>query len=137
MPPKGKPKAKPKQVKKNFPEHDLQVKCVNWLKTNYPDAVYCSTQGGIDQTNVSRIRMVQAGYVKGIPDLMIYSPSFGYNGLAIEFKIGNNVPSEFQKEWKIKLEERCLWCHHYVYDYETFTEIVMHYFNAMDVVVVC
>ncbi len=129
---KAAPKRKPA---KRFPEHDLQVACVKWLKTTYPDVVYCSTQGGIDQSNTSRIRMCAAGYVKGIPDLMIYTPAAEYHGLGIELKVGNNVPSEWQYAWKEKLKQ-CKWDHAFVYSLSEFIDVVTFYFGRMQVVII-
>lgn len=125
------PIKKPAIIKKET-EHQLQCKCVRWLKTAYPNILYCSTQGGISQTANSRIQMCRAGYVNGIPDLMIYTPSGGFNGLAIEFKIGNNKPRVDQYEWRDQLINKCFWNHDFIYKFEEFTALVENYFSKMD-----
>ena len=48
----------------------------------------------------------RTGYVAGFPDLFIYEPKGGFNGLAIELKVKGNYASPKQKAWIQKLKDR-------------------------------
>lgn len=133
---KGKPKAfinkTPKKAPKKLTEHQLQVKCIEWLETTFPDALFCSTQGGIEQSIGSRYQMVKAGYRKGIPDIMIYDAVGGFHGCAIELKVGYNKPQPEQYAWREKLLSR-YWRHDFIYSFEEFQKFVTDYYNGNNV----
>lgn len=42
------------------------------------------------------IKLKAMGVKAGIPDCMILEPRHGYNGMALELKVGSNKPSEHQ-----------------------------------------
>lgn len=88
-------------------EFDLQKRCVQWLRETFPDTLFCSTLGGEMKNAAHGLKMKQAGYNKGIPDLMIYTPppDNSFIGFAIEFKVKGNQPSPEQKQWMINLFE--------------------------------
>jgi hypothetical protein len=50
--------------------------------------------------------MKEAGYSKGVPDLLIFEPRGMYQGLAIEVKTDKGRPSPEQKEWCKNLNDR-------------------------------
>lgn len=52
------------------------------------------------------LKMKQAGYKKGIPDLLIFEPRNGYVGLALEVKTMVGRASDHQKDWQEKLRNR-------------------------------
>tara|TARA_R110002012_G_scaffold77863_2_gene198556 strand:- start:9141 stop:9521 length:381 start_codon:yes stop_codon:yes gene_type:complete len=97
---------KSKKRKNKQPEYDLQVAVVNYLKLQYPNALYCASAGGI-RTSISQAKKLKAtGYVKGFPDLFIYESKQQFHGLAIELKVKGNYAKAHQKEWISNLEER-------------------------------
>lgn len=68
--------------------------------------LYSATVGGVRVAMHTALRMKQAGYKKGIPDLLIFEPRNGYCGLALEVKTPTGRASEHQKEWQRQLQER-------------------------------
>lgn len=68
--------------------------------------LYSATVGGVRVAMHTALKMKQAGYKKGIPDLLIFEPSNGYVGLAIEIKTPTGRASEHQKDWVEKLRDR-------------------------------
>lgn len=96
-----------KTKKKNgSPEHDIQVRITNHLEAMEVPPLYSATVGGVRVAMHTAVRMKQAGYKKGIPDLLIFEPRNGYTGLAVEVKTLKGRPSEHQKMWIQKLRDR-------------------------------
>ena len=103
---KGSRKRAGSSRKNGSPEHDIQVLVVDHLEAMAPVPLYSSTVGGVRVAMGTAIKMKQAGYKKGIPDLLIFEPRNGYIGLAIEVKTAVGRASDHQKEWQRKLQER-------------------------------
>jgi hypothetical protein len=110
----------------NQPEYHLQCQVVSWIELQHPKVVFCATLGGVHQTILQGNRLKKQGYRKGIPDLLIFDQNLMHVGLALEFKAGKNKPSEHQKEWHIKLNERG-WQVHTVWDFDSAVKIINHY----------
>ncbi len=68
--------------------------------------LYSATVGGVRVAMHTALRMKQAGYKKGIPDLLIFEPRNGYCGLALEVKTKTGRASEHQVKWQEQLRER-------------------------------
>lgn len=47
---------------------------------------------------------MEPGLRPGVPDLMLLVPSRGFNGLAIELKVGRNKVTEQQVDWLLWLD---------------------------------
>lgn len=88
-------------------EQETQVAVVTWLEAQYPGVLFCASAGGMRTSLRTAVKMKRAGYRKGFPDLFIYEPKRGYNGLAIELKKeeGGRV-SDAQKGWIDSLRTR-------------------------------
>jgi len=56
-------------------EEFVQIAVVNYLKYQYPNALYCASAGGVRTSIKQAIKMKRTGYVKGFPDLFIYESS--------------------------------------------------------------
>ena len=68
-------------------EEKVQIAIVNYLKMQYPDALFTATMGGQYQKHHSQRRRAKAtGYLRGVSDLLIFEPKGGYYGLFIELK---------------------------------------------------
>lgn len=89
-------------------EHDLQCRVVSFIRTYYPDALFSSNQGELQDTPAKRIDAKCMGYLAGSPDLEIKECSKGFIGMAIEFKspTGYGQLSGAQTEVHQKLKER-------------------------------
>jgi hypothetical protein len=46
------------------------------------------------------------GVKPGVSDILIFEPRGKYIGLALELKVGYNLPSEHQQQWMDDLEQR-------------------------------
>ena len=92
--------------KNGSPEHDIQVRIVDYLEDMEAVPLYSATVGGVRVAMHTALRMKQAGYKKGIPDLLIFEPRNGYYGLAIEVKTAVGRASEHQKVWQEELKKR-------------------------------
>lgn len=70
-------------------EYELQLAVCQYLRYQYPDILFRSDLGGIKLTKGLAIKSKKIQRSSGFPDLFIYYPSKGYNGLAIELKATN------------------------------------------------
>lgn len=87
-------------------EDNLQCAVVTYLNIEYR-ALFCASLGGQYQKYHSqRMKAKRTGYVAGFPDLFIYEPKGGFNGLAIELKVKGNYASPKQKSWIQNLKDR-------------------------------
>ena len=108
-------------------EFDLHTKVVHWLR-DWGNVLFTCTTGELQDTDEKRITSWQKGYVKGVPDLLIFDKSEHYNGLALEFKSpkGTGTVSEHQAEWMQALDEKgwqCVISH----DYDAIIAILSSY----------
>lgn len=86
-------------------EREHQRKVIKHLRANY-DVLFSATVGGMDMRPLERIKMVNDGYVKGIPDLLIFEPRGQYHGLMIEMKKPGGKPTPEQLEWQTGLNKK-------------------------------
>lgn len=88
-------------------EHEIQSEFVRIVRESHPDILFCATVGGARMSIREARKIKQAGYRKGVPDVIFYESRGGFHGLAIEIKKekGGQV-SPHQKEWILDLQER-------------------------------
>ena len=117
-------------------EFDLHKKVVNFIRNNYPKALFTATLGENQFSSNIRLRSYILGYQKGSPDLIIQNLHKSYSGFAIEFKSpqGYGNLSDHQnvilKEYlnngfKVLLSN----------DYDNILKEIIHYFD--DVRILC
>ena len=99
-------KKKGSRRKNGSPEHDIQVIIVDHLEAMDPLPLFSATVGGVRVAMQTALRMKQAGYKKGIPDILIFEPRNGYVGLALEVKTMVGRASPHQKQWQHDLRQR-------------------------------
>lgn len=80
-------------------EEKVQIAIVNYLRLQYPNAIFTGTMGGQFQRHYSqRMKAKRTGYLKGVSDLLIFEPNDKYFGLFIELKKDKkSYPSKEQK----------------------------------------
>ena len=104
-------------------ESELQQEITKYLKTT--DLLFCASLGGYLDSQSARIMATKEGYVKGQPDIIIYSPSGcgRYNGLGLELKTpwGNGILGKSQHDWLELLEKES---NYYCLVSNDFTEIL-------------
>ena len=77
-----------------------QIKLIEYLRLQYPKALYCASAGGMRTGWKVAKQMKMMGYISGHPDVAIYEPRGGYHGLFIEMKrCKGGVVSEEQQEF--------------------------------------
>lgn len=112
-------------------EEDIQKRFVQLLdRLNAQQAagiLYCTTQGGIKLSIGMARKMVSLGYRKGIPDVMIYTPSGEKVGLALELKTNSGRASADQRRWIAELKSFG-WDAQVVYGYDRAVEALFKYF---------
>ncbi len=80
---------------------------IQFIRANYPGALYCASAGGMRTSYLQAVKMKRTGYVKGFPDLFIYEPRGEFYGLAIEMKKEKGgTASPEQKWWRDELRIR-------------------------------
>lgn len=90
-------------------EVSLQEEIVKYLRKS--DLLFTCSLGGCLDTDIARVNAIKSGYGgnfrKGVPDLIIFSPSLNYNLLIIELKAptGFGIISKEQKCWLDQLEK--------------------------------
>ena len=67
-------------------ERNLHEKVVDYIRKYYPDVLFNSTLGEMQDTSDKRLMSYKMGYTAGFSDLLIYEHSTYYNGLCLEFK---------------------------------------------------
>lgn len=70
------------------PEHELQVKCVQYFRLKYPkELIFAIPNGGQRDIRVAK-KLKEEGVVAGVPDMQVVSARNGYHGLFLELKNG-------------------------------------------------
>ena len=88
-------------------ELHVQIAVVNWLKSNFPEILYCASAGGMRTSLSVAKKMKASGYRRGFPDLGIFHPTNNHNSLFIELKANKKCyASAEQKEWIEALNKR-------------------------------
>lgn len=118
---------KPKRKNKS-PEHDIQVQVIDLLESLTPQPLFSATVGGVRLAMHTAKKMKEAGYRKGIPDLLIFEPKGIYCGLAIEVKTPVGRPSPHQKQWIADLNSRG-WKAVVCKGYDECEKAILEYFN--------
>lgn len=85
-------------------EDDFQ-KSVAWF-LDCLNATYTHPPNGGSRNKIEAVKLKKMGVKSGVPDVLIFDPKHGYNGFAIELKVGRNTVSEAQKEWLTKLKSK-------------------------------
>lgn len=69
-------------------EYAIQKECMKWLRDTYPAIVATATVGGAHLSSGPRgaAKLHAAGYLNGIPDVLIFRPAQGKHALFIEMK---------------------------------------------------
>jgi hypothetical protein len=114
-------------------EQELQQQVVKYLKTT--DLLFCASLGGYLDTDQKRVEASKDGYVKGQPDIIIYSPSGcgRYSGMALEAKTpwGNGQLITHQEQWLNKLEIESNYFCIVSNDYTTILEHIIKYIHGI------
>lgn len=117
--------------KNGSPEHDIQVALVGLLESIEPTPLYSATVGGVRLAIHTAKKMKEAGYSKGVPDMLVYEPRGMYAGLAIEVKTEKGRASDEQKEWIRNLNNRG-WRAEICKGFEECADVICEYFDLYE-----
>ena len=117
--------------KNKSPEHDIQVAIVGLLESIEPTPLYSATVGGVRLAIHTAKKMKEAGYSKGVPDMLIFEPRGFYNGLAIEVKTEKGRASEEQIAWIKALNNRG-WRAEICNGFDECADVIYEYFNLYE-----
>lgn len=117
--------------KNGSPEHDIQVAIVGLLESIEPTPLYSATVGGVRLAIHTAKKMKEAGYSKGVPDMLVYEPRGMYAGLAIEVKTEKGRASDEQKEWIRNLNDRG-WRAEICRGFEECADVICEYFDLYE-----
>ena len=81
-------------------EYHLQAQICDYLRLQYPDALWQSDLSGIKLTVGQAVKVKRIKYGKYWPDLIVFEPRGGYNGLAIEIK--RNGPEIYTRDGRLR-----------------------------------
>ncbi|MEE1054398.1 MAG: VRR-NUC domain-containing protein [Acutalibacteraceae bacterium] len=80
---------------------------IEWQLEKYPElelAFHIPNGGKRNAREAANLK--RQGVKAGVPDICLPVARGGYHGLYIELKVGNNKPTEKQKEWQKKLNKQ-------------------------------
>lgn len=117
--------------KNKSPEHDIQVALVGLLESIEPTPLYSATVGGVRLAIHTAKKMKEAGYSRGVPDMLIFEPRGMYNGLAIEVKTEKGRASDEQKAWIRGLNDRG-WRAEICKGFDECADVISEYFNLYE-----
>ncbi len=117
--------------KNGSPEHDIQVALVGLLESIEPTPLYSATVGGVRLAIHTAKKMKEAGYSKGVPDMLVYEPRGMYAGLAIEVKTEKGRASDEQKEWIRNLNNRG-WRAEICKGFDECADVICEYFDLYE-----
>ena len=117
--------------KNGSPEHDIQVAIVGLLESIEPTPLYSATVGGVRLAIHTAKKMKEAGYSKGVPDMLVYEPRGMYAGLAIEVKTEKGRASDEQKEWIRQLNSKG-WRAEICKCFEECADVICEYFDLYE-----
>lgn len=67
-------------------EESLQIAVSRYLKLQYPDVLFTAESSGIKLTMGQAVKAKKMRSGRGLPDLIIFEPRYGYHGLMLELK---------------------------------------------------
>ena len=117
--------------KNKSPEHDIQVAIVGLLESIEPTPLYSATVGGVRLAIHTAKKMKEAGYSKGVRDMLIFERRGLYNGLAIEVKTEKGRASEEQIAWIKALNNRG-WRAEICKGFDECADVIYEYFNLYE-----
>jgi hypothetical protein len=110
------------------PEDKLQIAVNAYLTAAYPTALFCHVPNEGKRSPFERYKFKELGGKAGVPDLLVFTPSKQYNGLAIELKAGKNKATKAQQEWLDNLTNNG-WASYCLRDFDTIKQTIDKYFK--------
>lgn len=109
-------------------EDKLQRAVLDYFKLQYPNAIIAHPANEGRRTKFEQFKLKYLGVKSGLPDILCFTPSGEYNGLAIELKVGYNKPTQNQKTW-LRLLDNCKWKAEWTNNFEDTKALIDTYFS--------
>jgi|TARA_R100000388_G_scaffold20878_2_gene15790 hypothetical protein len=109
-------------------EDKLQHRIVQLLDYEFPHVIFTHPNNEGKRTPFERFKIKYLGVKAGVPDILIFNACSGFNGLAIELKVGYNKPTESQARW-IKQLNAVGWKAEVCRDYESAKDLIIKYMS--------
>lgn len=72
-------------------EYELQIVCLDWLRSVYPNVIYRSDLAGVRVPIGLAVKIKASQKFRGYPDVSLDHPAFGYSGMKVELKREGDV----------------------------------------------
>ena len=108
-------------------EEDEQIAFVQWCDMLNIPVIHIPNEG--KRSAYMGAKLKRMGLKPGVPDLFVPCAHGGHHGLFIEMKVGNNKPTENQKEWMRLLSAQGYACT-VAYSFEDATKTVGAYMKG-------
>jgi hypothetical protein len=124
-------------------EDRLNIACANYLRLQYPEALFAHVPNGGSRNAIEGSKLKQMGVSRGVPDILIFNKVGNSSGLAVELKVKYtkvlrsgkvsekpNMPTPEQLQWLEDLFNQD-WQTKVCYSIEEFMKAVNDYFKDM------
>lgn len=110
-------------------EHIIQVQCVHWFRTQYPQREIFAIPNAAKRS-IALAKYLQAeGLTAGVSDLFIPEPNSKYHGLWVEMKAPGNVLTGHQELFLKKMAWR-KYAVAVCFSLEEFMKLIREYFST-------
>lgn len=110
------------------PEDKLHRSVLDYVKLAYPNALITHPANEGKRSKFEQFKLKYLGVTSGIPDILIFTPSEKFSGLAIELKVNYNKPTTKQLQWLEDLK-KCNWYTTWTNNFDTTKDIIDNYFT--------
>ena len=112
-------------------EHDMQVKCLRWLKSNHPDLykVIFAVPNGSKRDGILGKWLKDEGMRAGVADLILLKANEKYGALCVEMKTPSGKQEPVQKRWQKDCEMFGSGKYVICRSFEDFKTIIDNYIN--------
>lgn len=83
-------------------EHEIQIQCVNWYRSNFPNGIIFAVPNQGRRSAVQMNYFIQEGFVSGAPDIV--AMNFLGKIIFIELKTETGRQSKYQVEFQEKCD---------------------------------
>jgi hypothetical protein len=110
------------------PEDKLHRAVLEYVTLQYPEAIITHPANEGKRGKFEQFKLKYLGVKRGVPDILIFTPSKQYNGLAIELKVNYNKPTAHQVQWIDDLNN-CKWYATWTNTFDSTKDIIDNYFT--------
>ena len=110
-------------------EEQLQEQCMTYCRHKYGKYLIAHIPNESRSKPQYRAKLKRLGLVAGMPDIMVFAPSGGYHGLAIELKRKYTSPNDTQIAILTSLQS-VGWYSTWLRSFDAFKDLIDRYMSA-------